>query len=354
MNGTLHDGGVALAKGEWVKHNACVAYVENGARRQYGQPEHWYYALRLFVLSSGALQSVPWPPRYIEMQGLVASEHAISPAGARNMRRARLRAFEVVKRWPQRWHDSEHLAFATTQSMDNLWHATFHAVPTSEFMVRLARSLKRPRELTLWPLYTMYPARSRAVEEWAGWVLIARSMLPAPSLIVGPWGSVVERTQSMLRTGELHCYHTLYGGHARFYPRAWVHFGTTQPLRMRWVIDDLRLALGRYSAFRARVLEGFGLASEWSRASIELAAPPRILFVLRRQSPWHHSRVITNEGALRMAIGQHASLSHRITFHDFFTLPLHEQLRLSSGASGVGSKTEGDARPSHPWDSRAS
>ena len=140
--------------------------------------------------------------------------------------------------WPRQWHDESNTAFVTALTMDNLWHSVYHAIPVSEFASRLASShaIQPAEDVDLWPWFTTYPAWSPNVTKWAGWQMLARSLLGMEHSILGSksWLDVAKRTSSLHAPGKVHCYRKIYGGHSKFYPRVSVQ-----------LIDDSNAGFGR-------------------------------------------------------------------------------------------------------------
>jgi hypothetical protein len=72
---------------------------------------------------------------------------------------------------PRTWH-AQRTALLVDVTLDNVWHALFHALPTHE---RVHREKLHVASLHLWPRYTKkWPADAR-VANWAGWQLCVRT-----------------------------------------------------------------------------------------------------------------------------------------------------------------------------------
>ena len=168
--------------------------------------------------------------------------------------------------------------------MDNLWHSVYHAIPVSEFASRLASShaIQPSEDVDLWPWFTTYPAWSPDVTKWAGWQMLARSLLGMEHSILGSRaGSMLPNASSLHAPGKVHCYRKGLWWPCKFYPRVSVQLidDSTAARRgreaYRWVTDELRLARPRFTTFRQRVLLGFGLLTTQKQSK------PRMLFVVR-------------------------------------------------------------------------
>jgi hypothetical protein len=189
-------------RGEWLLRNACLAYMDSASAAGWASHAnawhvpthgnstrghaHWSFKLMLFRTSDTApdarLSAKSWPPLFVEGTGEVG-EQSRAAHRKKGQRAQRERAAQEAERWPRQWHDT---AFVTALTMDNLWHSVFHALPISERHTHLAHALAAPPEgVDLWPWFTTYPAWSSNVSQWVGWQVLARSLLPAPSLL-GP------------------------------------------------------------------------------------------------------------------------------------------------------------------------
>ena len=245
------------------------------------------------------------------------------------------------------------MALVTTLTMDNLWHAVFHAIPLGELSARLdgaaVQASSQPRRAVLWPRFTVRPpAASQSVADWTGWELVVRCVLAAaPTLFAGEsWRTVAAATQRRRREGQVHCFRTAVGGHTDFYPRV----GVSHPNKLagasnRWRTEQLRAAAPRLKALRDRVLLSMRSstrpvtnAEQAARSAVAAAWTGRLLGRPRARLLWvlrRHSRVVTNVDALQAAVARHTTLVHAVAFVDMGASPLHTQLRLATAASGL-------------------
>ena len=353
----------SLQPGEWLLHNVCLAFVDtsSASERTSAYSRHWFYKLLLFRAGT-KLSLKSWPPLFHEGQGMIGGQSDVKH-NSRRARAQREKAALEAESWPRQWHDESITAFVTALTMDNLWHSVYHAIPVSEFASRLASShaIQPAEDVDLWPWFTTYPAWSPDVTKWAGWQMLARSLLGMEHSILGSksWLDVAKRTSSLHAPGKVHCYRKVYGGHSKFYPRVSVQLiddsSTARRGReaYRWVTDELRLARPRFTTFRQRVLLGFGLLTTQKQSK------PRMLFVVRlsaRAQPHdvvdqstsdsrrlqessskasNLTRSITNEADLRSAVSSHPLLHKLVKFISFDDLPLHDQLRLISTSDAL-------------------
>ena len=185
------------------------------------------------------------------------------------------------------WHN-ETTAFITEMTMDNLFHALIHALPTREYFFRVLRKYNS-RTMHLVPHYTQYwpPSFARSV----GWQILARSL----GVSAAEWPIAAVRAQ-MFAVSGCHCYQQIYGGHS-----AWMPPPFMQPKRR--VID-----------FRSALVSSV----------IGLTAVRRIVFIERRNGV----RQIVNQPELRSAVEGDATLGDAVRFVVLEDLPVLQQYRL--------------------------
>ena len=162
---------------------------------------------------------------------------------------------------------------ALRQSMDNMWHVLFHAIPTRELFLRRGLELQSvdflPRYTIFWPVanarenYNKEPLRP--VLQWPGWETLMRSLIHARTDV--QWPELAARTQELIVPQRWHCYRRLIGGHVGWWPRL---VGRNY--------SALFAARPSAQAFRSVVMRNLGVLDR----SPEL----RVVFELRDRSRW--------------------------------------------------------------------
>ena len=121
-----------VTNGEWYYRDACVSWDPFSLKLQLAQAAP--QTSRSMASASGPRASLLWPlqspPQFIEFVGNVWKEPR--PYLLKNGIRG-----EEVRNYPLAWH-TERVGFAYSISLDNLWHALWHAVPMREFAERAA------------------------------------------------------------------------------------------------------------------------------------------------------------------------------------------------------------------------
>lgn len=276
-----------LSRGEWMHDNVCLAHsLENPSRGS----ERWSILAQAHAATHQLLWPLPWQdlyaeytPGYLRLDSETADHWVTNLV---NMTSSPLRQCT--------WHNTT--AFVTELTMDNLYHALIHAVPTREFFARV--QLKHGgRGMALIPHYIQYWPRSfhRAV----GWQILARSL----GVSEADWPEVAARAQRFTKMGGCNCFRRLYGGHASFMPPPYMK-------SMARVID-----------FRSALADSSGRRS----------AQRQILFQLR------HTRVrqIVNEQELVSSVKADPIIGGLVRFVIMETLSVMEQYALISASPSL-------------------
>lgn len=279
-----------LETGEWMLENACLATrarnpPPNGTQR-------WFTLAQAHGFRGPPLWPLPWRDVYAEYApGFFRFDSERIGHYLTNMMNMSSSPVSQCT-----WHSPMTAGFITTLTMDNLFHALVHAVPTREFFARVVGRYDAG-SVHLLPHYLQYWPTSFASS--VGWQLIARSL----GLSATEWTEAAARAQAFAQTG-CHCYARLYGGHRAWMPPPHMH---QQPQRV----------LGFREALSA-----------------SLHAPPaqaRLLFQVRRNGV----RQIVNERELRSAVEADAVCSGAVRFAVMEELTLLQQYRLISSSQSL-------------------
>ena len=238
----------------------------------------------------------------------------------------------AAKSFRRIWHER---AFVGVLTQDNLWHALFHAIPTSEHFERLslARFLAAPGagdsadgddgRMHFLPRYTRFwPTRLQLMElgatttqswqdvfpvaRWVGWQLIVRGLRGAS------WSRSAQTTQRLVdELGVWRCYRSMHGGHQVYWP-AWSNI-THMAVHYR----------PRLAIFRAHLLASF------DPLMAQRPVRERILVILRR------GRGFANEDQIRDWVEQDASLAPLVEFVRLEEHPLTEQLSYAMTSTSI-------------------
>ena len=262
-----------------------------------------------------------------------------------------------LRSWPRRW--SHRLGVVLEQSMDNLFHTFFHAVPTVAWLPReaqlpggaasLASAEFLPRYTLYWPVEAsshgssfgistgpplVWPALEIYVRALLGLSHLTRAGLMAAGaaaaahadpMPASAWTEAAEQIHRFLhlQPRTLHCYKVLVGGHPHWWPATAA--GYEEAHRLVSTFRTATLATLAHSSFAASAYVGRGRPSASS-------SPLPILFELRTTG----RRVITNAEQLRARVGRWCPQCVR--FVSLSALPIHAQLervREAAGLAGV-------------------
>lgn len=305
-----------LSHGEWAFENACIAYSPNAMKDNAHARLPWTTVERFGMLGQGhsvsrrLLWPLPWPDIYAEYapgytrldSELSGRGHAISAWTTKRYGADRSPPLNCT------WHDET--AFIGEMSMDNLFHAFIHSVPTYEYYARLRQTFDRSvsgshhRHIVVLPHFLMYWADlSKVGAEYVGWQLLARSL----GLDSAMWKLAEPRMRAATSMETCNCYRRLYGGHGPFMPPP---FGPVKESVMR------------VASFRNAIA-----------ASItpRLPHPNRqILFQLRRGT-----RQIVNMRAFRNDIEADPVLASAVRFAIMEDLPVMEQYALVQASTSL-------------------
>ena len=284
-------------RGEWALENACIGYSRKGAKISKGS-ERWNVLAQAHGGTSELLWPLPWPDLYLEYTpGYQRLDSETSDHWLTNLVNM---SDSPLSRCV--WHNAT--AFLTMMSMDNLYHALIHAVPTREFYERIRPQLSG-QDVHVLPHFVQYwmPNMSKTV----GWQILVRSL----GVNASEWPRVAERAQLLTQQGRCNCYRHLYSGHAAYMPPPF-----------------MPLVGSHMESFRNALSASVGVQP----------VVRRILFQLRRGK----SRRIANEAELRAGIASDPLLHDVVHFEIMEALPVMRQYELVStspalaGVHGMG------------------
>lgn len=297
-----------LARGEWVLEDVCLGY-------QLPVPPLPGFDRNSILAQADArtrqlMWPLPWRDQFAEYgPGFVRLDSQSKQHFLTGMLNA------SVSNWPMRsceWHDAT--AIVTELTMDNLFHALIHAVPTLELYRKLLPTL-RGGTVHFVPHFTQYWPREVnatrcAFNRSVGWQVLVRSLLG--QVDEPEWQAVAARAGALTELGKCNCYRRMYGGHTAFMP----------PPYMEGEAVHRRVA-----AFG----DALAISSAVARGAI---VQRRIIFQLRRSG----TRQLVNEEALRAAVAGNAILAGVVQFSVFESLPIREQhalVSMSTALAGV-------------------
>jgi hypothetical protein len=295
---------VALSRGEWMRENVCIGYSP-------AKPDAQSDRYNTLVQASGnggqPLWPIPWPDMYTEYKP--AFMRLDSETRDHHLTRLANLSSPLSPLAHCTWQHDASTAFLTQLTMDNLYHALIHAVPTVELYARLRASFGAERILILphftqyWPGGHFIGASPPSLNQTVGWKLLSHAL----GVPTQEWSDFVAQAQSLTRPGECRCYRRVFGGHSAFMP----------PPHMQQ-----KKVLGRVSAF----------ASALAATLLTHHRPHRrILFQVRRNGV----RQIVNEAAVRTAIASDPVLSVMVHFCTMEQLPVVEQHELVSTSAAI-------------------
>lgn len=283
-----------LGRGEWMHENTCIGYSRANPFRG---SQRWNILAQAHPTSRQLLWPLPWTDLYAEyVPGWLRLDSETADHFLTNM--VNMSDSPLFQPLGCEWHNASDNAFLTTLTMDNLYHALIHAVPTRELLVRLKAVMHAKQgRLNLVPHYTQYWPKSFARS--VGWQIMARSL----GVSASDWPSVAARAQELTKPGSCHCYRRMYGGHSSWMPPPYMK--STQ----------------RASDFRS------ALAS-----SINPPPPKRqILFQLRHNGV----RMMVNEAQVRAEVLADAEVGRLVHFTVMEELSVIEQYRLVSSSRSL-------------------
>ena len=224
------------------------------------------------------------------------------------------------------WHEHRVAAVLDT-TLDNLFHVIFNAVPTLDTLARHDllsgnRTDFLPRFTSTWP-----PPPQDGREYWPGWEVYIRAVVGSANNEKLHFESIAKRAKQLLKANDcglkhqpkcgdlnlLHCYRTMVGGHARWWPSGGQRFSAGS--------EAFVAARPRMAAFRAAVMA--------------TVPPPKesttyLAFELRQKT-----RAIINADSLKQAVEAIPGLRGRIRFVSLATLPIVEQLSVVGHSAGL-------------------
>ena len=285
-----------LVRGEWMLEHACLGYSHPWPIRY---SERWNILAQAHPATRQLLWPLPWPdlyaeyvPGFLRLDSETQDHYLTKLANASNSP-----LFESQNFKGCRWHNAT--AFVTEITMDNLYHALIHAVPTRELFMRLKElGLNSQRHMHLLPHYTQYwPAKG--FRKSIGWQMLARSL----GVSAAEWPTIAERAQELTTPGRCNCYRRMYGGHAKWMPPPYMKPGK------------------RVAEFRAALTTHVGHP-----------APKRqILFQLRHNGV----RQMSNEAEVCAAIKADAVVGGVVHFEVMEKLSVIEQYQLVSSSRAL-------------------
>ena len=310
-----------LQRGEWMREHVCIAY---------GESEMPHRSDRLNVMAQAdasarrILYPMPWPDVYAEYgPGFLRLDSQSADHFLTNSATNLSSPLSPLHRC--QWHGGDGdgdaaIAFVSVLTMDNLFHALVHAVPTRDWFARArlvpTASGDPPASIHVLPHFTQYwpgsvqgKSQPRHFNQSVGWRLLVRSLGMSES----DWLLVAARASELTRPGRCNCYRRVFGGHASFMPPPHMPFGEVS----------------------SRVFD-FNSKLAWSAGSD--AAKERVIFQVRRSG----TRQMVNEDAVRAAVEADGALSSVVQFVVMEELPVMKQYALVSsslalaGVHGMG------------------
>ena len=297
-----------LLRGEWALEDACIAYRPNEMQGPHRPvTDRFAMLIQAHVAHQQLLWPQPWPDIFTEYApGYTRLDMGANPGHT-------LPAWTTTK-WMNRemprpdqcdWHNST-TAFLTQLTMDNLYHAFIHAVPTREYHAKLMPHL-RGKPLHILPHWMFYwPPEGIP---YIGWQMIARSL----GVRDDEWPFTEKLANKQHAARACRCYRRIYGGHSSYMPPPHTPVGESRT---------------RVAAFRQ------GISGSLGRP---ILPQPQILFQLRRGS-----RQIVNEAELRAAIEADAIVGKSVRFAVMEHLRVMDQYELVqssmalAGVHGMG------------------
>ena len=282
-----------LTRGEWLHENTCIAYSRANPFRG---SERWNILAQAHATSKQLLWPLPWKDLYAEyVPGWLRLDSETADHYLTNM--VNMSDSPLFHEGGCTWHNASTVAFLTTLTMDNLYHALIHAVPTRELVMRVREGLHSKQALAYVPHYTQYWPKSfvRSV----GWQMLARSL----GVSASEWMAVAARAQELTMPGSCHCYRRMYGGHSSWMPPPYMKPGRR--------VADFRAALA---------------------ASISRPPPkPQVLFQLRH----NRVRMMVNEPEVVRHVLADASVGRYVNFVVMEELSVVEQFRIVSSSRAL-------------------
>ena len=305
----------ARPRGEWMLDDACVAYRPNLVPEGRSRPLAERFALLVQANSASRqlLWPLPWPDIYAEYApGYTRLDSDFNPGflmaawtTSRMGKREALQPDQCV------WHNDTS-AFLTQLTMDNLYHAFIHAVPTLEHYERMPPHM-HGSGVHILPQYMFYwPTGASASRQppYVGWQILARSLGVKPD----EWPAVDARARALTASNSCNCYRRIHGGHGSFMPPP--HSPIDQTVQ-------------RVASFRASLAASLGHPIRPQR---------RILFQLRRNG----NRQIVNEVEFRAGVEADPLVGKLVRFAVMEELPVMDQYallqssRALAGVHGMG------------------
>ena len=295
---------IDLVRGEWMLENVCLGHVArpgvSGSRCS--------ILAQADARTRHLLWPVPWPDMYAEYgPGFMRLDSQTKQHYLTEMINA------SMAEWPLhhcQWHEST-TAVLTELTMDNLFHALLHAVPSFEMFTKLRPTIRADTNIHLVPHFTQYwPTCASNVtrcsfERAVGLQVLIRSL----GVSEADWPEVAARAWALSETGQCNCYGRIYGGHSAFMPPPWMN-GAELVRRVAAFGQALAVSFG---GGKARTVER------------------RLIFQLRRSG----TRQIVNEDELRSAVKANAALASVVQFSVFESLPVKDQHALVSSSMGL-------------------
>ena len=286
---------VQLTRGEWMLEDVCLGYGYTKSDDRNAR-ERFNILAQADGRSRQLLWPIPWPdvyaeydPGFIRLDSQTAGHYISALVNITSPNSPLSRCT---------WHEATS-AFVGEMTMDNLYHALIHAVPTRELYARLT-PLLQTGTLHLLPHYTQYwPA---AFNVSVGWQILVRSLGTNHK----DWDSVAALAQRLTAPGGCNCYRRMYGGHSAFMPPPYMNGAAL---------------LSRVAAFTRALAKSAGVE----------AVKRRVLFQLRRNG----IRQIVNEDEVRAAVAGDSTLAATVYFAVMEHLPVMEQHALVSSSTAL-------------------
>ena len=300
---------------EFVLRNACIGYRN---------PVHVHAGSRILLAqavpdASAAngfrLRPLTFPGHYYEGVRAIATSYAPTPRDV-----AALQSMKLL------WHEHRVAAVLDT-TLDNLFHVIFNAVPTLDTLARHDllsgnRTDFLPRFTSTWP-----PPPQDGREYWPGWEVYIRAVVGSANNEKLHFESIAKRAKQLMKANDcglkhqpkcgdlnlLHCYRTMVGGHARWWPSGGQRFSAG--------LEAFVAARPRMAAFRAAVMATVPAPKE---------STTYLAFELRQKT-----RAIINADSLKQAVEATPGLRGRIRFVSLATLPIVEQLSVVGHSAGL-------------------
>lgn len=296
-------------RGEWVLDDACLVYRANTPVPEQTKSKFPGERFSLLMQSQSStrqlLWPLPWPSIFSEftpsMKFNAFDQDPVYTMPAWTTTRYGLQS--PPRSHQCTWHN-ETSVFLTEMTMDNLFHAFIHAVPTREHFERLG-TLAHRGALQVLPHYLTYWPRNAS---FIGWQILVHSL----GFPLSDWKAVATRALRLTVNAptSCNCFKRIYGGHRSWMPPP---FSSAEDSRKR------------VAYFRMSIAATLGSPVPQQR---------RILFQLRRNG----ARQVVNEAELRAGIESDPVVGKVVHFAVMEELRIMDQFELvqtSTSLAGV-------------------